>query len=125
MPSCTWGFVDMSKLRRNSRINVGGVNNLQPRVYAVVENSKHVKNSSNTELITEIGIDVGGFSDGFVSKLVFHLAPVEALVAPAIVVPNIGEKNNAYMWLKPRHTWRDVFVKWLHEPCHLDDLSDK
>jgi len=26
--------------------------------------------------------------------------------------------------LKPRHTWRDVFVKWLHEPYHMDDLSD-
>jgi len=45
-------------------------------------------------LITEIEIDVGGFSDGFVSKLVFYLAPVEAFVAPAVVVPNIGRKNN-------------------------------
>jgi len=26
--------------------------------------------------------------------------------------------------LKPRHTWRDVFVKWLNEPYRMDDLSD-
>jgi len=94
MSSCMWGFVGLSKLRRNSRINIGGVNDLQPGVHAVVESSKHVENPTNTELITEIGINVGGFSDGFVSKLVLHLAPVEASVAPAIMVPNIGEKNN-------------------------------
>jgi len=125
LPNRIWGFVDLSKLRKNSRINVGGVvNNLQPGVYAVVECSKHVENPSNTELITEIEIEVAGFSDGFVSKLMFYLAPVEAFVAPTVVVPTIGGKNNAYMWLKPRHTWRDMFVKWLNEPYSMDDLSD-
>ena len=124
MPSRIWGFVDLSRLRKNSRINIGGVNNLQPGVYAVVECSKHVANPINTELITEIEIEVAGFSDGFVSKLMFYLAPVEAFVAPTVVVPTIGGKNNAYMWLKPRHTWRDMFVKWLNEPYRMDDLSD-
>jgi len=124
LPSRMWGFVDLSRLRKNSRINIGGVNNLQPGVHAVVECSKHVVNPINTELITEIEIEVAGFSDGFVSKLMFCLAPVEAFVAPTVVVPTIGGKNNAYMWLKPRHTWRDVFVKWLHKPYRMDDLSD-
>jgi len=119
-----WGFVDLSKLRKNSRINIGVVNNLQPWAYAVIECSKHVENPSNTELITEIEINVGGFSDGFVSKLMFYLAPVEAFVAPTVVVPTIGGKNNAHMWLKPRHAWRGMFVKWLHEPYQMDDLSD-
>jgi len=81
-------------------------------------------NPNNTESITEIEIEVGGFSDGFASKLMFCLVPAEAFVAPTVAVPTIGEKNNACMWLKPRHTWRDVFVKWLHEPHRLDDLSD-
>jgi len=53
----------LSKLWKNSRINIGGVNNLQPGVYVVVECSKHVENPSNTELITEIEIKVAGFSD--------------------------------------------------------------
>jgi len=88
----------------------------------VVESSKHVKKPR--ELITEIEIDVGGFSDGFVSRSVFHLAPVDAFVAPAVVVTSIGGENNAYMWLKPWHTWCDVFVNWLHPPCRWDDLSD-
>jgi len=38
-----WGFVDLSKLRNNSRINIGGVNGLGPGVHAVVECSKHVE----------------------------------------------------------------------------------
>jgi len=38
--------------------------------------------------------------------------------------PDFLATPNAYMWLKPRHTWCDVFVKWLREPHHLDDLSD-
>jgi len=90
----------------------------------VVECSKHVENSINTELITEIEIEVAGFADGFVSKLMFHLAPVEAFGAPTVAVPTIGGKNNACMWLKPRHTWRDMFVKWQHEPHRMDDSSD-
>jgi len=124
LPSRVWDFVDLSRLRKNSRINIGGVNNLQPGVYAVVECSKHVANPVNTELMSEIEIKVAGFSEGFASKLMFYLAPVEAFVAPTVAVPTIGGKNNAYMWLKPRHTWRDVFLKWLHEPYRMDDLSD-
>jgi len=31
LPSRAWGFVDLSKLRKNSKINIGGVNDLQPR----------------------------------------------------------------------------------------------
>jgi len=116
--------VDLSKLRKNSRINIGGVNDLQPGICAVVECSKHVENPSSTELITEIEIDVGGFSNGFVLKLMFYLAPVKAFVAPTVAVPTIGGKNNAQMWLKPRHAWSIIFVKWLHEPCQMDDLSD-
>jgi len=110
LPSRMWGFVDLSRLRKNSRINIGGVNNLQPGVHDVVECSKHVANPVNTELTTEIKIEAAGFSEGFASKLMFHLAPVEAFVAPTVAVPTIGGKNNAYVWLKPRHTWRDLAV---------------
>ena len=125
LPSRIWGFVDLSSLRKNSRINIGGMNNLQAGVYAVVESSKYVENPTNTELIQEIEIEVGGFvAGGYVSQLVFYLAPVEAFVEPAVVVPNIGGKNNSYMWLKPRQTWGESFVKWLQEPYRLDDLSD-
>jgi len=119
-----WGFVDLSRLCENSRINIGGVNDLQPGVHAVVESSKRVENPLNAELITEIEIEAAGFSDGFASKLMFCLAPVEAFVAPTVAVLTIGGKNNACMWLKPRRTSHDVFVKWLNEPCCMGDSSD-
>jgi hypothetical protein len=125
LPSRIWGFVDLSMLRNNSRINFGGVKNLQPGVYAIVECSQRVDNASDTELITEIELEVGGFvGGGYVSQLMFYLVPVEAFVEPTVVVPNIGGKNNSYMWLKARHTWRDLFVGWLHEPYHMEELSD-
>jgi len=125
LPSRIWGFVDLSALRKNSRINIGGMYNLQPGVYAVVESSQRAENANNTELITEIELEVGGFAaGGYVSQLKFFLAPVEAFVAPTVVVPNIGGKNNSYMWLKPRHVWGECFRRWLHEPYHMEDLSD-
>ena len=125
IPNKIWGFVDLTQLRRNSRINIGGIRNLQPGVYAVVEAAEFVENPIDTELITEIEIEVGGFTgEGYVSKLTFYLASVEAFVEPAVVVPNIGGKTNSYMWLNARHTWRDSFVKWLHEPYNVGELSD-
>jgi len=118
------GLCGLVKASEDSGICIGGVNDLQHGVHAVVECSKHVVNPINTELITEIEIEVVGFSDGFASKPMFHSAPHEAFVAPTVAVPTTGGKNNAHHGLKPRHTWRDVFVKWLHEPHRMDDLSD-
>jgi len=54
-----------------------------------------------------------------VSKLKFFLAPVDAFVEPAVVVPNIGGNDNSHLWLTGRHNWRDLFVSWLHKP-HQD-----
>jgi hypothetical protein len=125
LPCHIWGFVDLSKLRKNSRIDVGGLRNLQPGVYVIVESGAHVENAHNAELITEIEIEVGGMVEGgYVSKASFFLAPVEAFVEPTVVVPNIGGKTNSYLWLKARHNWRDLFIKWLHEPYDMEDLSD-
>ena len=53
------------------------------------------------------------------SKFKFSLAPVDAFVEPAVVVPNIGGKNKSHLWLTGRHNWQDLFVSWLHKP-HQD-----
>ena len=124
LPSRIWGFVDLSRLRRNSRIEAGGINNLQPGVYAVVECSQHVPNPKNSELITEIQLEVGGWAGNFVSKIKFYLADVEAFVSPTVVVPNIGGPNNSYMWLKARQYWSGMFVEWLHSAHDNAELSD-
>ena len=124
LPNKIWGFIDLTQLKRRG-INIGGIRNLQPGVYAVVEATEYPEKPDNTELITEIEVEVDGFTpEGFVSGIRFYLANVEAFVEPAVVVPNIGGKNNSYMWLSARHTWRDSFVRWLHQPYHMGNLSD-
>ena len=128
LPSRMWGFVDLSGLRRNSRIAIGGTNDLQPGVHAVAECSKNVARVSKirSDLMTEIELEVGGWAgaEQFVAKIVFYLVPVEAFVAPATVVPDIGGRKNSYLWLKPRHSWRDMFRSWLHEAHSNRELSE-
>ena len=120
IPNKIWGFVDLSKLRKNSRIKFGGITQLQPAIYAVVESAIVLGDGNDTELLREVETEVEEFSaEGYVSKLKFFLAPVDAFVEPAVVVPNIGGNNNSYLWLTGRHNWRDLFVSWLHKP-HQD-----
>jgi hypothetical protein len=122
LPNKIWGFVDLSKLSNSRRINFGGVQ-LQPTVYAVVESALAVEDGEDTELLSVVETEVGEFSlDGYVSKLKLYLAPVEAFVEPAVVVPNIGGENNSYLWLTGRQNWRDLFVTWLHKP--YQDLTE-
>jgi hypothetical protein len=122
LPNKIWGFVDLSKLSTNRRINFGGIQ-LQPTVYAVVENAMVVSDYGETELLREVETEVEELLHGYVSKLKFYLAPVEAFVEPAVVVPNIGGKNNSYLWLTGRHNWRNLFVAWLHKP--YQDLTEE
>jgi hypothetical protein len=122
IPNKIWGFVDLSKLRKNSRIKFGGINQLEPTVYAVVESAGLVDGSEETELLKEVETEVEDFSvGGYVTKYMFYLAPVDAFVEPAVVIPNIGGGNNSYLWLTAWPNWRHLFVTWLHKP--YQDLS--
>ena len=80
IPNKIWGFVDFSKLRNNSRIKFGGINQLEPTVYAVVESTGVVDGGEETELLKEVETEVEDFSvGGHVTKCKFYLAPVDAL----------------------------------------------
>jgi len=104
MPNKIWGFVDLSKLRKNSRIKFGGIAQLQPAICAVVESAIALGNGDDTQLLREVETEVEEFlAEGCVSKLKFFLAPVDAFVEPAVVVPNIGGNNNSYLWLTGHH----------------------
>lgn len=116
----------MSNLPTKRRIACGGlVTNLQPDIYAVVESSDFVQNSMETELFKEIETKVEAFSEcagRFVSQLQFCLAPVDAFVEPAIVVPNIGGNNNSYLWVQHPGDWSGMFVKWLKDMHNNKEL---
>ena len=117
LPCKIWGFLDLSNLPLHRRISVGGLNNLPPGIYAVVEASVLVENAVNTELIREIESEVGSFGgqERYVTQLKFYLAPVDAFVEPAIVVPNIGGKKNSYLWINHPGDWSGQFEKWLKD----------
>ena len=118
------GFLDLSKLPPNRRISAGGLTNLKPGIYSVVEATNGVEDAMETELITEIETEVGSFGgqERYVTQLKFYLAPVDAFVEPAIVVPNIGGNNNSYLWVKHPGDWSGMFEKWLKDAHNNKEL---
>ena len=124
LPCKIWGFLDLSKLPPNRRISAGGLTNLKPGIYSVVEATNYVEDAMETELITEIETEVGSFGgqERYVTQLKFYLAPVDAFVEPAIVVPNIGGNNNSYLWVKHPGDWSGMFEKWLKDAHNNKEL---
>lgn len=128
LPNKIWGFVDLSSLPHNSGINFGGVQNLQPGLYAIVESAVYSKNKKEIEL-SEIFVpivkQVKGLKHGYVSGMKFYLADVEAIVEPAIVVPDIGGQANAYFLVRNRAQWKQMFKEWLDFPDEEDDMESE
>jgi hypothetical protein len=122
LPSKLWGFIDLSNLPGDKRMHIGGLNDVQPGVYAVVEYANYVEGAHESELFREIETEVGNFRNGYVSKFRFYLAPVEAFLEPAIVIPNIGGKNNSYLWVTHPGDWSGLFVKWLRDTHNNKEL---
>ena len=120
LPNKIWGFVDLTGLPYNSGVEYGGLVDLQPGLYAIVESATFVEDSADDEgIFSPIIKEVGETRHGFVTKLQFYLADCEAFVAPAVVVPDIGGKPNAYFLVKNRAKWREDFMEWLE-----DDVGD-
>jgi len=90
-----WGFLDLSNLPLHRRISAGGLNNLQPGIYAVVEASVLVQNAVNAELLREIESEVGSFGgrERYVTQLKFYLAPVDALWNQPLWFPTLAVKR--------------------------------
>jgi len=135
LPNRIWGFVDLRALPTTSHINYGGLRNVQPNIYAIVESTSLVeqpnpdkvsafKGPLNTDLFRAITTEVGAMERGFVTKLKFYLADVDAIVGPAVVVPDIGGANNGYWWIRGKKSWHEYFIKWLEEPHYKDTMSE-
>jgi hypothetical protein len=125
LPNRVYGFCDLSKLPPNltgsRRINYGGLGNIKPGIYAIVEATvEGCEGVEASELFDVLSTDVGQFDGGMVSKLKFYLADVETIEGPCVVVPNVGGPTNSYFWLEPKARWAELFVSWLREP-HIDD----
>jgi hypothetical protein len=124
LPNKLWGFVDLLALPAKSGIKYGGLANLAPGIYAIVENGNWRGEEYDSELVREILLDCEMNPDGSVHDLTFFLADVEAIVSPAMVVPNIGGPKNSYLLVKERDEWRELFEEWLMSPHTEDVFSD-
>ena len=130
LPNKLWGFVDLrelpANLPRHLQANYGGISNISPSIYAIVEATDYspvVEGDVPCEIFTRLHTEVGAKTDGFVSELKFYLADVEAFVDPCIVIPNLGGETNSYFWVQNRCKWAESFANWLRMPHQLDEMD--
>jgi hypothetical protein len=127
LPCKVYGFVNLGSLPADltgaNRIRFGGLNNVAPGVYAIVECVVLEEDDKNSDLMVSMTTEVEDIRDGRVAELRFYLADAEAIMDTCIVVPDIGGPPNSYFWLKDPDDWANIFEKWLDAP-HLDDLIE-
>jgi hypothetical protein len=127
LPCKIWGFVDLSALEDDIGLSYADCA-LTKGVYAIVESSVLLDDPDGglgSDLLRPIETTVDGMvRNGFVNKLRFYLADVDAIVEPAVIIPDIGGPRNRYWWLKSCSEWDKLFVKWLEDPHNLDIMSD-
>ena len=76
----------------------------------------------SSDLFVPVNLEVEALGTDSVDRK-FYLAPVEAIVKPCIVVPDVGGKPNAYFQVKPRSDWTKEFVYWLTDVHTHDDID--
>ena len=127
LPNKIWGFIDLRQLPENTNIEYGGLVDLAPAYYAIVKSATYSTNERQVEMLeifVPIQKEVGRMRHGYVSKLKFYLADVEAFVDPIVVIPDIGGRATDYFLLKNRTQWQELFVEWLESPPEEDIMSN-
>ena len=122
LPNKLWGFVDLTGLPKNSKVNYGGIQSIQPGLYAIVESATMLEDD-HSELVLSLETEVVKDAHGDVHDLQFYLADVEAFVEPAIVVPDIGGSPNRYLLVINKTHWKGKFEEWLEAPHDLDEMD--
>jgi hypothetical protein len=126
LPNKIWGFVDLRALPQAATVSCNEMQ-LEPTVYAVVENAYFVQDKANvslSELFVPITKEIGGLTNNAVSHMKFYLADVDAIVKAIAVIPDIGGQANDYFILKDRETWRTDFMHFLLTPLDLDAIIE-
>ena len=124
LPCKCWGFVDFSDLPvPKERIEWGGLDCIAPGVHAIVESANVV--DDDHELVHRLKTDCIADNNGRVHNLNFYLADVEAIIGPAMVVPDVGGPENSYLAIINPSEWGSGFESWLEvDDVNLDDLTD-
>jgi hypothetical protein len=115
------------ELPEDAGISYGGVQQLSPGVYAIVESAKFLKNkclADMSDLFLPIRKDHGKLVNGSAVRYKYYLADVEGFISPTVVIPDLGGQTNDYFVLKAREDWKEVFTKWLLDG-DKGDISDE
>ena len=115
-----YGFVDLTQIPEDSSIEYGGIAEVGPGLYAIVESSFVIEDEDgeSDHLFVPIRKDVLEITNNMVSKMQFYLADVEAFLRPLVVIPDMGGNSNDYFLLKSRQDWRERFIDYLEAPNH-------
>jgi len=124
LPCKIWGFVDLTFLPHDSGVDYGGIENIAPGLYAIVESARYVEDDvevQRSEIFVPITKDVGQMKNNKVKKLQYYLADVEAFVEPTVVIPDLGGAPNAYFEVKTKSKWCEDFIGWLEQDAKYDE----
>ena len=86
------------QLPSNAGANYGACD-LQPGIHAIVESTSYDlddKEVSDSDLFVPSLEDTSSFLNSNVTSLKFHLADVEAIVKPVVVIPDLGGAGNVH-----------------------------
>jgi hypothetical protein len=131
LPGQIWCFVVINSLidGENSGIHHGSIE-LANGHYAVVESADYattLKQKKLSDIFMSINKEVAQTADGDRPwRRKFHLANVEAITEPLVVVPNIGgKKGTEFFIVSQRAEWVKMFKKWLDAPNGLDVIGEE
>jgi hypothetical protein len=105
LPNKIYGFVDCRELPNNFRLNYGGLDYVNPGIYAIAESATAVRRQQAglfTEMFTRITTDVTQIRRNHVEKLQFYLADGKAFDHPIVVLPDVGGPPNIYIMVLKR-----------------------
>ena len=95
---------------------------------AVVEGATYdddEEDIAKSDIFFPLTLEVEGIDEELeVTGRNFYLADVEAFKGPCAVTPNIGGRPNAYLQVKSRGDWIQLFEDWLKQPHRDDEMED-
>ena len=128
LPCEIYCFVDLRRVPQDFSIVFASCV-VEKAVYAVVESAEWDKSPDGkfktcSELFMPLKKEIQVDDDtGKISKRRFYLAPVDSIVKPLCVIPDVGPELSRYYAVKPQGEWADEFVKWLEAPHSHDDAE--
>ena len=127
-PAKIWCFVDFSEAPADFRLHFAQ-SHLEAAVHAVVESaSVDSINPGRSDMFSPIIEEAEQLeNDGQVAKRRFHLASVDAILKPLIVIPDVGSANKLrHFQVRPRREWSERFIWWVQQPhaVDVDEMDD-